>query len=352
MDREDSVHGLCEDDGVLPKRGRAESPDLFLYFAKNEECKHLNAGEVGLTKVEDRTFESVAATIYRTGSGLPVGVVAGSRQGSGFYFDFVNFVHRVRPLAVIMCGICAGLGEAKEGDVMIGTHSVLMQGKIERIDLSNLDLEPCDPASATSNYDGLWTKLDVTPKVHVGTYLQSPFVLGFDLHVLQQRLQPAFRKLIAIDMESWFCLNSQTRLKQSIILPVVKGISDKGAGKSDEHHHAAINNSVSVALCILENLAKQQATEPLQTQGHALTNAVLQPKRRKSSSSITFTRDEARELLRSGGLEEALLEKALETLDTSLRTSSWLNMGTKRYENVRNFFSVDAQRIFDRQFKK
>jgi nucleoside phosphorylase len=266
------------DDLSNSKRERELSkggPELFIYFAKSEEAAHLDAVSVGLDGGTLHSFGGIPATVY-THQGIEIGVIAGSQQGSGFYYDFVNFTSRVRPVGVIMCGICAGLGDCNPGDVMVGTSSVLMQGKLERLDVSGLDMDFCDPANTTADAS-LWADLGAT--VHIGTYLQSPFVLGFSLDIFKDRLQPAYRKLVGIDMESWFYLNSQKR--QEVIFPVVKGVSDKGAKKTDEHHKLAVNNSVRIehhklavnnsvriALQMLQRFNRLRLAEPLPTMGH------------------------------------------------------------------------------------
>jgi nucleoside phosphorylase len=342
-----------DDDGeqVEPGRKRTrdeiETPTLFIYFAKNEEASLVNYEELGLQFVAKKVFEKVIpASIYKFKE-ISIGVIAGSQQGSGFYFDFVNFMSRVRLRAVIMCGICAGLGNCKVGDVAVGTHSVLMQGKIGTIHLTNIELEPCDSATIAAS-DNLWVGLGTEQvPVHVGTYLQSPFVLAFSLDTFKDRLQPAYRNIVAIDMESWFYLNSQKRLDQRTILPVVKGVSDKGAGKDDAAHKLAVNNSVRVALQILVRLDELDASAPLLTHGNSLKVSAVREKRSRTGKATTVTRDKAILALSQGIEDKAVLARDLEALDKVLHKEDWKKLGVRIFEDVKNFFSKNAQLILE-----
>jgi hypothetical protein len=330
------------------KRDREEepnSPDYWIYFAKPEERKVFKPEEHGLALYASQKLGASIAEFYRSKetTTFTVGVFNGTVQGAGFPIDFLNFIHaRARPKALIMCGICAGLGDIKPGDVCIGERSVVLQGKAVGMNITDLKLETVLPASATltGGSTSYWSTLESREgfQIHCGSYIQSPFVMAYDLNFLNGLFQPGDRKLIALDMESWFYFTVQDHLKVEMILPVVKGVSDTGAKKTDEFHSKAVNNSVNVAVNILKNVAHQQSLPEFKAQGRSLSNSHVVSKRRKNTPnklSIQVSHQQAQAAL-SKELNGNELASALETLDNSLRTFGKLGI-TKLKKNHQHF---------------
>ncbi len=114
-------------------------PDYWLYFAKPEERLHFDPNKHRLKLQGSAGFVAGTAEFYLVEeSSLRVGVFNGSTQGAGFPLDFLKFLHSAtRAAAVIMCGICASLGDIKPGDVCIGDSSMVLQGKATGINFTS-----------------------------------------------------------------------------------------------------------------------------------------------------------------------------------------------------------------------
>lgn len=192
--------------------------------------------EIEATDMEE-WYDGTVARTYRQGD-LLFGVLVCS--DFDFYLEFASFLSRVRPRGVILCGVCAAMGqERKIGDVVVGTSSILVQDSLLAEELTSSESESC---AKVASHSSLWSGLPHF--AHVGIFFQSPIFLGLRPDLIQGRL-------CVIDKESWFCLNSQKRLLQKLILPVVKGISETG---SLESLATAVNRAVKVALIILQRV--------------------------------------------------------------------------------------------------
>lgn len=193
--------------------------------------------ELAATDEMEELYDGIVVRTYRQGD-LRFGVIVCSEFN--FYLEFASFVSRVRPRGVILCGVCAAVGhERRIGDVVVGTSSILVQGNLLVEEFTPSGNESCAKVAAHSS---LWSNLPHF--AHEGTFVQSPVLRGVTLDLIPGRCS-------AIDKESWFCLNSQKRLLQSLILPVVKGIVDT---TSREFVDTALNRAVKVALMILQKV--------------------------------------------------------------------------------------------------
>lgn len=228
----------------------------LIYFAKPEEMNHMQGSESKLGfSVIDTTHRNRRQIINCRMNDLYFSYISGLAQGESFVFDFIETMIALQPKSVVMCGICAGNRnkELKLGDVIIGETTKCLSGKLSSTDFNLLAINDVTETARDTHSIVSSIKVDIGEnKMEIGTYLQSPFVLDFDLSYLFTRFSTADRRLLAVDMESWFYMNSARRMGIDCVFPVVKGISDVGVGKTDNHHMVAIHNAFKVCLTMLE----------------------------------------------------------------------------------------------------
>jgi len=341
----------------MPSKSKPVPPQYTIYFAKSDELKHVDFVSLGLVKKEGASlrFRRRAVDLYTFstdgGATATVGFTCGPMQGHAFYYDFVAYVsschkhHNYRGVA--MCGICAGNpSTVAAGDVCVGTKSKLLQGKLKSDRFEEVKLDPV--TDGTSKHTGLTDSkkfTSVAPNAvqftaHTGTYLQSPFVLESDLRSLFSRQSNADRKLIAIDMESWFCLNAQNQLETEYSFPVIKGVSDFGSAKSDEFHHQAVNNSVQVALDIFRQDMEVQAKPQLKPS----TSFTPAPSRKRKAAK--------KQMLSWTVVQELLSDKQfagdLALLDRALHTETHEKLGQRRLLAYQKLLSTEGFSILSK----
>ncbi len=106
-----------------------------------------------------------------------------------------------------------------------------------------------------------------------------------------------------------------------------------------------MNNSVRVALQMLQRFSRLRNAQPLPTVGRPITTTDSKSKRRRASDAAVVTRDQARAALESGISNQALLKQDLQALDNALQKEAWYELGIRRFDTVRLFFSPEAQQI-------
>jgi nucleoside phosphorylase len=223
----------------------------LIYFAKPEELNYT----IGLDKelgfcISQSLF--AGRTLYNCKCGeLEFTYISGFHQGERFYFDFIHVLFSLCPKTIILAGICASniAKGLKPGDVVIGESSRSLCGKLSDKNIESLIMDD-NEIHSNSNHDlvvQIASKFQSKFNVMSGSYLQSPFVLDIPLDFLFNKISTTDRKLLAIDMESWYYFNASTRMGLNV-LPVVKGVSDSGHGKTDDHHKLAIKNSFMVSI--------------------------------------------------------------------------------------------------------
>lgn len=337
---------------TMASKQTAAPPQYTVYFAKSDELKHVDFASLGLVKHEgDFQFRDRAVDIYTMGAhGATVGFTCGPMQGHAFYYDFVAYVsscfRHPNYRGVAMCGICAGnKTTVKVGDVCVGTKAKLLQGKLSSDRFEEVLLDPVNDGRSTQSglidkqnfsFDSEAGSTQTGFVAHTGTYLQSPFVLESDLSSLFSRHRYGDRKIVAIDMESWFCLNAQNQLEADCIFPVIKGVSDFGEGKVDEFHRNAVNNSVRVALQMFQTHVKLETKPKLRTSASFASGSVRKRKtEQEQATMLSWT--ELQTLLPP---EDFVDDIAL--LDKALRTESYRKLGIRALTQYKNFLTPEA----------
>jgi purine-nucleoside phosphorylase len=240
----------------------------IIYFTKPEELTLLdknNNGYIQSHVLEDWDGRTLIKCSY---NGVSYTIMSGGDQGHRFYFDFMSAMFSLKPISVVLCGICASRADksVKIGDVIVATHARSISGKLSKTDITQIELDNDEVHVNEEKY----FMLDVVKKIsleskidfHMGTMLQSPFVMNFDLSYWFDKISTGERQLKGLDMESWFYIDIINKLGIPHQLPVVKGVSDHAVGKDDSTHIKAIGNSfvfgVNLTLKCVEQLSRNK----------------------------------------------------------------------------------------------
>jgi len=303
----------------------------IIYFAKPEELKYIIEKFPVMNEEKANDF-----TIYTIKyNGRLIRTTCGEKQGWEFSYRFMKFMFEFRPRFIIMCGICASpLPEIKVEEVIVGTYSRPMSGKLRELDFSTIEL---DMISESGIYQEGLVRAKCLSNVKTGGFIQFPFVVSTQFEHLFNRLRIADRHLIAADMESWSFMNITKKFKGQPF-PVVKGVSDKGALKTDDHHEAALLASFMKGVQILQTYSESERQPSVK---RVLTQLSSHP---ESTPGSPIKKEKKQfQYLTMNQLEDMeIIEEDLIFLKKLLKKESYDKLGIQKFKQIKKSLSKDS----------